>query len=95
MKGFEKKELISFYTEEHYSGIDVIDLLVKGKIQEKYINQDGYCIQREDMINVIEKEIQSKKIIIMQSKLGNGKTVFLKCLCNRLLNEYNVYCLII
>lgn len=91
LKGFEKKELISFYTEEHYSGIDVIDLLVKGKIQEKYINQDGYCIQREDMINVIEKEIQSKKIIIMQSKLGNGKTVFLKCLCNRLLNEYNVY----
>lgn len=91
LKGFEKKELDSFYTEEHYSGIDVIDLLVKGKFQEKYINQPGYCIHRKEAIDEIEKEIPDRKVIILQSKLGNGKTVFLKCLCNKLLTEYNVY----
>lgn len=35
--------------------------------------------------------LSQKKVVIVQSKLGNGKSVFLECLAYHLLEKYNVY----
>ncbi|MEY8378837.1 SIR2 family protein [Lachnospiraceae bacterium 56-18] len=89
--GFEKKEIKSYYCEKGFSSVDVVDLLVKGELKTEYINQTGYCISRKDRINRIIRILEDKKIVILQSKLGNGKSVFLECLSNSLLEEYSVY----
>ncbi len=90
--GFEKREIISYCSDEHYSSKDVIDLLVKGELDIKYITQEGYCIHRKETIEEVLKQLESKQVVILQSKLGNGKSVFLECLANELLkNNYNVY----
>lgn len=91
LSGFEKKEMISYYCENQFSSVDVVNLLVKGELKTEYINQTGYCMPREkrceEMVNVLEK----KKVVILQSKLGNGKSIFLECLSSHLLEKYNVY----
>lgn len=91
LSGFEKREIISYYSDEQYSSKDVIDLLVKGDLNIHYINQDGYCIHRKETIKEVIKQLKYKQVIILQSKLGNGKSVFLECLANELLTDYNVY----
>ena len=91
LSGFEKREFASYYSDEHYSSKDVIDLLVKGKLDIQYITQEGYCVHRKEMIDDAMEQIKKKQVVIIQSKLGNGKTVFLECLAYELLKEYNVY----
>lgn len=89
--GFEKRDDSFYYCEEQYSSVDVVNLLVKGDLQTKFINQEGYCIHRNDKIEEIIGLLESKKVIILQSKLGNGKSIFLECLASHLLEKYNVY----
>lgn len=89
--GFEKRETQSYYSDEHYSSRDVIDLLVKGKLDIRYINQRGYCIHHKKIIKDVCEQLKEKKVVILQSKLGNGKSVFLECLANELSKDYNVY----
>lgn len=91
LSGFEKREAASYYSDEHYSSKDVIDFLVKGKLDIRYITQEGYCIHRKETIKEVKEQLKSKQVIILQSKLGNGKSVFLECLAYELLNDYNVY----
>lgn len=91
LSGFEKREFASYYSDEHYSSKDVIDLLVKGKLDIQYITQEGYCVHRKEMIDDAMEQIKKKQVVIIQSKLGNGKTVFLECLAYELLKDYNVY----
>ncbi len=89
--GFEKRELSSYHCEENFSSIDVVNLLVKGDLKIKFISQKWYCIHRSETIEEAIKSISRKKIIILQSKLGNGKSIFLECLAYYLLEKYNVY----
>lgn len=91
LSGFEKREIISYYSDEHYSSKDVIDFLVKGELDIRYITQEGYCIHRKETIEEVMEQLKSKQVVILQSKLGNGKSVFLECLANELLEDYNVY----
>lgn len=91
LSGFEKREISSYYSDELYSSKDVIDLLVKGDLNIQYITQDGYCVHRKKTIEEVMEQLKSKQVVILQSKLGNGKSVFLECLANELLEEYNVY----
>lgn len=91
LSGFEKRELIFYHSDERYSSKDVIDLLVKGKLDAHYITQKGYCIHRKETIEDVKKQLKNKQLVILQSKLGNGKSIFLECLAYELLKEYNVY----
>lgn len=91
LSGFEKKDVSSYHSERKFSSIDVINLLIKGELKTEYINQEGYCIPRKDRINKIINILENKKVVILQSKLGNGKSVFLECLSNCLLEKYSVY----
>lgn len=91
--GFEKKEIASYYSESHYSSVDVVNLLVKGDLKTEFINQEGYCIQRRDRIEEAKAKLKDKKVLIILSKLGNGKSIFLECLACSLLEDYDVYML--
>lgn len=89
--GFEKRELSSYYCDEKYSLLDVVDFLVKGDLKAKFISQKGYCIHRNETIEEAKRFLKENKVVILQSRLGNGKSVFLECLAYHLLEEYNVY----
>mgnify|MGYP001040333594 FL=1 len=89
--GFERRDMLSYFCEEKFSSVDVVNLLVKGKLEIKYIGQEGYCIQRKQRIEIISKALEDYKVIILQSKLGNGKSIFLECLASHLVEKYNVY----
>lgn len=91
LSGFEKREMSSYNANENYSSKDVVDFLVKGELDIRYITQDGYCIHREKIIDEVMEQLKNKRVIILQSKLGNGKSVFLECLAYKLLSNYNVY----
>lgn len=89
--GFKEREYSSYYSNESYSSRNVIDFLVKGELDIKFMNQKGYCLHRQDKIDIVCQQLQEKNVIILQSKLGNGKSVFLECLANALLDDYNVF----
>lgn len=89
--GFERADLNWYYSEEKYNSVDVVDFLVKGNLKREYINQKGYCVSRSESVDEVCDKIKTTKVIIMQSKLGNGKTVFLECLASKLLKKYNVF----
>lgn len=91
LESFEKKDISSYYCEEKYSSIDVVNFLVKGDLKTKFISQKWYCIYRNETIEETMNWLSQKKVVILQSKLGNGKSVFLECLAYHLLEKYNVY----
>ncbi len=91
LMGFEKRDMLSYFCEEQFSSVDVVNLLVKGNLEIKYIGQEGYCIRRKERAEKVSGELEDHKVIILQSKLGNGKTIFLECLAYYLLESYNVY----
>ena len=91
LQGFEKREREDYYSDEHYSAKDVLELLVKGELKITFLNQPGYCVHRNDSIESVYEQLEEKDVVILQSKLGNGKTIFLECLANNLLENYNVY----
>lgn len=76
LSGFEKRDILSYYCEEKCSSVDVVNLLIKGKLETKYIGQEGYCIRRQERAEKVAKELENKKVVILQSKLGNGKSIF-------------------
>lgn len=69
----------------------MLELLVKGELKITFLNQPGYCVHRNDSIESVYEQLEEKDVDILQSKLGNGKTIFLECLANNLLENYNVY----
>ncbi len=88
---FKEKNESLFYSDVKYSILDVVNLLVKGKIRTEFINQEGYCLHRKNKINEIKDIFKEKNVTIVQSKLGNGKSIFLECLANEMSNLYDVY----
>ena len=89
--GFEKVQRENYYSDDKYTAIDAINLLVKGEIKRCYLNQVGYCVLRQEAVQEVKRILLDKKVVIVQSKLGNGKSVFLECVANELVDDYNVY----
>ena len=89
--GFEKRDLSTYYTEKTYTSVDVLKLLIEGKLVTGYINQKNYCVSRYKIVEQIEGLLKYKNIVIIQSKLGNGKSILLECIAKQLVAKYNVY----
>lgn len=89
--GFEHVDSEDFYSYEQHTSKQVIDLIIKGKFERKYINQKGYCIIREKKVKEAAELLKTNKIILIRSKLGNGKTIFVESLANYLCKDSNVY----
>lgn len=89
--GFIKRELTDYFSDRGYSSNDELDLLIRGKIQTSFMNQKGYCVSRKKVADDIVNELENNDVIVIQSRLGNGKTTFLECLSNILVEKYNVY----
>lgn len=88
---FEKRDLSTYYTEKTYTSVDVLKLLIEGKLVTGYINQKNYCVSRYKIVEQIEGLLKYKNIVIIQSKLGNGKSILLECIAKQLVAKYNVY----
>lgn len=91
LKGFDKKEVSEYYGKGTYSSSDVLDLLVKGKLNRQFMGHKNYCVLRKKKVEEVKTLLKNKDIIIIQSKLGNGKTVFLDCIAKEISSEYNVF----
>lgn len=91
LESFEKRDISFYCSDDSYSSIDVVNFLVKGDFKTKFISQKWYCVQRKDTIEETVDWISQKKVVILESKLGNGKSVFLECLAYHLIDRYNVY----
>lgn len=89
--GFEKVESSDYFTETSYSSVDIVNLLIKGEVKREFINQDGYCIHRKAKIRETLDLLEKNRVVILQSKLGNGKSIFLECLASELSSQYHVY----
>lgn len=89
--GFIPRKKEMYYTEEIYTIEDIVNFYVKGILRIEYINKKGYCIHRNEKITEIEQLLKDYKVIVIESKLGNGKSVFLECLANRLVDNYDIY----
>lgn len=88
---FDKKEVSEYYGKGTYSSSDVLDLLVKGKLNRQFMGHKNYCVLRKKKVEEVKTLLKNKDIIIIQSKLGNGKTVFLDCIAKEISSEYNVF----
>lgn len=91
IKGFSERKRESYYSEKKYTITDLWDFYIKGNINIKFLNQENYCLCRKEKINSIKNYLVDNKVIVIESKLGNGKSVLLECLANDLVDEYHVY----
>lgn len=91
LQGFTPRIREDYYSETKYTPFDIMKLYISGKFKTKFVNQPGYCFKRKKRINEVEELLRTKDIIVIESKLGNGKSTFLECLANHLLNFYDIY----
>ena len=89
--GFTRRNRDNYYTEVQYTPVDMVDFYLNGNLQIKFINQIGYCIHREEKLKEVRDLLNDNKVIVVESKLGNGKSVFLECVANSLIDEYDIY----
>lgn len=93
LKGFQEI-LISKYRNKKIVSNDVLNLLVYGKYNlYDFRTRFPYYIKRQEAYMEVEKSLESKKICIVHSNFGNGKTIFLDYLASQLVEENNVYIL--
>jgi len=91
LQGIETVTESNYICNDIFSSADVFSLLAKGNLKRKFISKKNYCISRNETINNIKEIIPEKKLIIIQSYLGNGKSIFLESLANALTTDYRVY----
>lgn len=91
LQGFEQVYNKDYYTNESYTSKDVIELILKGAINRKYLNKPNYCIKRKESIELAINLLKYKKVLILHSKFGNGKTIFTEILGSVLCEDKNVY----
>lgn len=89
--GFEKIKRDQYFTYTKYSPLDIYAFMIKGEFQRKFLNQKGYCVRRGKSTTNAKKLLSEKNILIIQSKLGNGKTVYLENLMYSLCDDNDVY----
>lgn len=68
------------------------NLIDHSDVEEKYILDDEYVVQRNfEMISDVKQYLEKYKVLIVHSRLGNGKTTYMKWLSRYLASEYNVW----
>lgn len=68
------------------------NLIDHSVVEDKYILDDEYVVQRNfEIISNIKHDLKKYKVLIIHSRLGNGKTTYMKWLSRYLASEYNVW----
>lgn len=82
---------ISQYTNTNITPNDVINLLVYGKCNKYDFRNKNFFMERETLLLRVKEIIKNKKICLIHSNLGNGKSIALLYLASRLIEDYNIY----
>lgn len=70
---------------------DVINLLVYGKSDKYDFRKPNYYLEREELLDQVKLALQTNKVCLIHSNLGNGKTIAQFYLTSRLIDDYRVY----
>ena len=70
---------------------DEFSLFLKGEYNRYNLRSEKYILERENAYEEIKLSLQECKICIIDSTIGNGKTILLDYLASRLVEENNVY----
>lgn len=83
---------INNYAQKPITPNDVLNLLVYGKY-DRYDFRTTYplYIKREESLDEVKSVLQYKKICIIHSNFGNGKSILLDYLASELIEENNIY----
>lgn len=83
---------INNYAQKPITPNDVLNLLVYGKY-DRYDFRITYplYIKREESLDEVKSVLQYKKICIIHSNFGNGKSILLDYLASELIEENNIY----
>ena len=84
--------LVNNYVQKKITPNDVLNLLVYGEYN-RYDFRTTYplYVKREESLNEVKKVLESKKICIIHSNFGNGKSIFLDYLASEFIEENNIY----
>lgn len=87
-----KELLISNYSNSRITPNDVLNLLVYGKYNSyDFRNPTEFYLKRIDILKHTKLILEAKKICLIHSNLGNGKSIVLQYLASQLVEENNVY----
>lgn len=83
---------VNNYVHKPITPNDVLNLLVYGEYN-RYDFRTTYplYIKREESLNEVKRVLESKKICIIHSNFGNGKSIFLDYLASEFIEENNIY----
>lgn len=78
---------------------DVFDLLLRGQVNKDLLlsqasnsGEIGYCIQRDNLGDMVESKISENKNYVVTGDIGNGKTTILLLLCGEYLKRgYRIF----
>ena len=91
IKGFQEI-LINNYTSKQIMPNDVLNLLVYGQYNRyDFRTTYPFYIKREEVLCDVKTILENKKICIIHSNFGNGKSIFLDYLASELIEENNIY----
>lgn len=91
LRGFERCSNEDYFATFDPGSETVRKLYVQGDFLKGLYNKVYYCIHRNDAINEVKRLLKERKYIVVQSSLGNGKTMFLNSLGYELAQNYDVY----
>lgn len=70
---------------------DVINLLVYGVCDKYDFRKSNYYLEREEILISVKEILHTKKVCLIHSNLGNGKSIAQLYLASRLVEDYRVY----
>lgn len=84
--------IINNYTNKQITPNDVLNLLVYGEYNRyDFRTTFPFFIKRVEAMQEVKSVLKSKKICVIHSNFGNGKTIFLDYLASELIEENNIY----
>lgn len=84
--------LVNNYVLKQITPNDVLNLLVYGKHNRyNFRTTSPLYVKRKESLDEVKKVLESKKICIIHSNFGNGKSIFLDYLASELIEENNIY----
>lgn len=91
LKGLQEI-LVNNYVLKQITPNDVLNLLVYGKYNRYDFRATSLLyVKRKESLDEVKKVLKDKKICIIQSNFGNGKSIFLDYLASELIEENNIY----
>lgn len=84
--------LISNYSSKKIIPNDVLNLLIYGEYNRyDFRTTLPFYVKRVESLNEVKRILERKKICIIHSNFGNGKSIFLDYLASELIEENNIY----